>query len=133
MSSTEPAANGERADLLETLTQHRHFLRYTVRDLTNDQAAQRTTVSELCLGGLIKHVTAMEREWINFIVDGPKAHRPASGWDSCLDQRSPTASGSLRCRCARRRCGGSAPPSPPARSPPSTAARSLLALASQDL
>jgi hypothetical protein len=76
MSCTQQAAIGERADLQEALTQHRYFLRYTVRDLTDEQATRRTTVSELCLGGLIKHVTAMEREWINFILDGPSALGP---------------------------------------------------------
>ncbi len=78
MSSIEQTATGERADLLETLTQHRYFLRHTVRDLTEEQAAQRTTVSELCLGGLIKHVAAAERSWVNFILDGPSAPGP---WD----------------------------------------------------
>ncbi|MFY9806317.1 MAG: DinB family protein [Pseudonocardiaceae bacterium] len=78
MSSTGQTATGERADLLEALTQHRYFLRYTVRDLTDEQATQRTTVSELCLGGLIKHVAAMERKWLNFILDGPSALGP---WD----------------------------------------------------
>ncbi len=62
---------GERADLLDTLRRHRDFLRFTVRDLTDDQARQRTTVSELTLGGLIKHVAATERMWADFIVDGP--------------------------------------------------------------
>lgn len=50
MSSTEQAAIGERADLVETLRNHRYFLRYTVRDLTDEQAARRTTASELSLG-----------------------------------------------------------------------------------
>jgi Protein of unknown function (DUF664) len=66
----------ERADLLETLANHRYFLRYTVRDLTDEQAGQRTTASELCLGGLIKHVTLTERQWVSFIVDGPSAMSP---------------------------------------------------------
>ena len=64
---------GERADLLTTLGKARHFLRYTTRDLTDEQARQRTTVSELTLGGLIKHVTAVERNWASFIVSGPSA------------------------------------------------------------
>ena len=63
----------ERADLIESLRRHRGFLRFTVRDLTDEQAAQRTTESELCLGGLIKHVAATEQQWIRFIQDGPKA------------------------------------------------------------
>jgi uncharacterized damage-inducible protein DinB len=64
---------GERADLLQSLTERRFFLRYTVRDLTDEQAAHRTTASELCLAGLIKHVTLAERQWINFILEGPSA------------------------------------------------------------
>jgi len=73
MTGTEQAVTGERADLLETLAKHRYFLRYTVRDLTDEQATQRTTVSELSLGGLIKHVTLTEQQWINFILEGPSA------------------------------------------------------------
>ncbi|MFE6637844.1 DinB family protein [Streptomyces tendae] len=72
MTITEPLT-GERADLLEALAKQRHFLRHTTRDLTDEQAGLRTTVSELCLGGLIKHVTSMERQWTAFIVDGPSA------------------------------------------------------------
>lgn len=68
-----PALTGERADLLETLTKQRHFLRFTTRDLTDEQAGLRTTAGELCLGGLIKHVASVERGWANFIVDGPSA------------------------------------------------------------
>lgn len=50
MTSAEERRTGERADLVQTLDKHRNLLRYTVRDLTDEQAAQRTTVSELCLG-----------------------------------------------------------------------------------
>lgn len=77
MSTTENVA-GERGDLLQSLAKQRYFLRYTVRDLTDEQAAQRTTASELCLGGLIKHVALTERQWISFILDGPSA---MGNWD----------------------------------------------------
>jgi len=75
--STTHAQTGERADLLESLARTRYFLRHTTRDLTDEQAAQRTTVSELSLGGLIKHVTLTERQWIRFIQVGPSA----MAWD----------------------------------------------------
>ena len=65
--------SGERADLLATLAKARQFLRYTTRDITEEQARQRTTVSELTLGGLIKHVAAVEKNWATFIVHGPAA------------------------------------------------------------
>jgi uncharacterized damage-inducible protein DinB len=83
MNSMQKTATDERADLLETLDRHRYFLRYTVRDLADEQAAERTTVSELCLGGLIKHVANTERQWIDFILDGPSALAPS-------DEQGPT-------------------------------------------
>ena len=66
-------ADRERTDLLAALAKHRHLLRLTTRGLTDEQASQRTTVSELCLGGLIKHLTAAEHGWVTFILEGPAA------------------------------------------------------------
>jgi Protein of unknown function (DUF664) len=63
----------ERADIIETLRAHRGFLRHTVRELDDEQAARRTTISELCLGGLIKHVSQVEANWVQFILEGPSA------------------------------------------------------------
>ncbi|MBM7169008.1 DinB family protein [Streptomyces sp. G44] len=60
-------------DLLDALAGHREMLRYTTRDLTDEQAGLRTTASELCLGGLIKHVTSVERTWAAFLLEGPSA------------------------------------------------------------
>ena len=78
MGTANQTLTGERADLAETLTKHRNFLRFTTKDLTDEQAAARPTVSELCLGGIIKHVTAVERNWARFIVEGPG---PRGDWD----------------------------------------------------
>ena len=81
-ASSQTMVTGERADLLETLAKTRHFLRFTVRDLTGEQAARRTTASELCLGGLIKHVAEAESNWVDFIVGGPAAMASGSEeWD----------------------------------------------------
>lgn len=80
MTTTATNTTGERADLLETLDRHRDFLRFTVRDLTDEQAARRTTASELCLGGLIKHVADMERNWMRFVLEGPSAMGDATDW-----------------------------------------------------
>lgn len=73
MTATKDALVGERADLLQTLAKHRYFLRHTARGLTDEQAAKRTTASELCIGGLIKHVAFTEQQWIAFILTGPAA------------------------------------------------------------
>jgi hypothetical protein len=76
MTITEMPLTTEHADLLETLAKHRGFLRQTVQGLTDEQARLRPTASELCLGGLIKHVTAAEDGWARFIVDGPARQGP---------------------------------------------------------
>ncbi|MEU2021237.1 DinB family protein [Streptomyces sp. NPDC016469] len=72
-TATANTGSDERADFLQTLAQHRHFLRFATRDLTDEQAGERTTKSELCLGGLVKHVTSVERAWAGFIVEGAAA------------------------------------------------------------
>lgn len=74
---TMTAIDTERADLLALLGKSRHFLRFTTRELTDEQAGRRTTVSELTLGGLIKHATLVERNWVSFIVNGPDARADA--------------------------------------------------------
>jgi uncharacterized damage-inducible protein DinB len=79
-TNTPDSASGasERDDLLTALASARRFLRYTTRDLTDEQARQRTTVSELSLGGLIKHVADVEQSWAKFILEGPSALGDAS-------------------------------------------------------
>jgi hypothetical protein len=69
----------ERADLLDTLAKHRWLFRHTVEGLTDEQAAATPTASELCLGGLIKHVAATESRWASFIEHGPSVLEPAEG------------------------------------------------------
>jgi uncharacterized damage-inducible protein DinB len=73
MSTATPKLTGERAELAQTLAKQRNFLRYTTRGMSDEQAAERTTVSELCLGGIVKHVAAVERNWVRFIVEGSSA------------------------------------------------------------
>ena len=77
--SAPGSAAGERGDLVQSLGRRRQFLRHTTRGLTDEQAAQRTTASELSLGGLIKHVTLVERNWADFLTRGPAA-MAGSGW-----------------------------------------------------
>src|SRR4051812_20486499 len=73
MSTTGTTLTGERADLVQTLGKHRGFLRYTVRGLTDQQAGERTTASELTLAGLIKHVAHVEANWTSFAQRGAAA------------------------------------------------------------
>jgi hypothetical protein len=83
-TATTTRLTGERADLIETLRKHRFFLRYTARGLTNEQAGLRPTASELCIGGLIKHVTQVEELWTRFIVEGTEAAAPPEDYTAWI-------------------------------------------------
>ena len=73
MTTATPTSTTERADLLESLATHRHFLRHTVQGLSDEQARLRPTASELTLGGLVKHVAHQEANWMRFVLEGPSA------------------------------------------------------------
>jgi uncharacterized damage-inducible protein DinB len=62
----------ERDQILQVLETHRRGIRQTLSDVTDEQAVALPTVSALCLGGLLKHVTYAEKLWVDFIVDGKK-------------------------------------------------------------
>ncbi len=68
---------GERANLLAYLEQQRYGIRLTAFGLTDDQDRATPTSSALSVGGLIKHVTAMERNWMDIILQ-----RDRSGTDT---------------------------------------------------
>ncbi|MCK8675422.1 DinB family protein [Rhodococcus sp. HM1] len=64
---TDNSRTGERADILDILVEQREMLLITARNLTDEQARTCSTVSDLTVGGLIKHVTATEKTWIETI------------------------------------------------------------------
>ncbi|MFE0022547.1 DinB family protein [Amycolatopsis sp. NPDC059021] len=72
-TSPSPTLDAERTDLLALLATARSTLVDTTRGLSDEQAKERPTVSALCLGGLVKHVAAMEAQWLRFVVEGPGA------------------------------------------------------------
>ncbi|MFD9002414.1 DinB family protein [Streptomyces sp. NPDC059582] len=73
-STTPPSTlDAERADLLTELATARLALTNTTRGLSDAQAGEQPTASALCLGGLIKHVAAVEDGWLRFVVEGPSA------------------------------------------------------------
>ena len=87
--ATSPALSAERADILDSLHKHRDLFRATVRGLSDEQAALTPTASELCLGGLVKHVATTESEWADFIEHGA-ADTPDVDW-SAIDWSAPPA------------------------------------------
>ncbi len=78
MTGPTTISTSEREDLLQALEQQRFLLRRPLRDLTDEQVASRPTVSELSLGGLVKHVASTEQTWVSFLLEGASAF-PA--WD----------------------------------------------------
>ncbi|MFD1046393.1 DUF664 domain-containing protein [Kibdelosporangium lantanae] len=62
--------SNERTELLAELALARAALVRTTKGLSDEQAGERPTVSELCLGGLVKHVGSIEEGWVRFIVEG---------------------------------------------------------------
>jgi uncharacterized damage-inducible protein DinB len=71
VSAMPPPIADERAGLIEFLRQQRFVLRTAAHGLTDEQARTRSTVSELTVGGLVKHVTATERSWMDTIRQVP--------------------------------------------------------------
>jgi hypothetical protein len=74
--TTDTADTTEQDDLLEALAKHRMLFKQTVVGISEEQARLCPTASELCLGGLIKHVAKVESSWIDFILHGPAASGP---------------------------------------------------------
>src|SRR5690349_9436149 len=67
-----PVAN-EREGLMAFLAQQRLVLRTAAYGLTDDQARQAPTASSLSVGGLIKHVSSVERNWMDIVLQRPSA------------------------------------------------------------
>src|SRR5262245_44403363 len=62
-----PPHRDERELLLAFIAQQRDGLRYAAFGLTDEQARLTPTAGTLSVGGLIVHVTEMERGWIDLI------------------------------------------------------------------
>lgn len=73
MPGLVPPIADERDGLLTFLAQQRHVLRTAAYGLTDEQARQAPSVSPLSVGGLIKHVTITEREWIGRVLERPES------------------------------------------------------------
>lgn len=58
---------GEKLDLVTILADQRGMLAITARGLTDEQARQRTTVSEFTLGAVIKHVATVIRDNVQML------------------------------------------------------------------
>uniref|UniRef100_UPI0031E3D861 DinB family protein n=1 Tax=Streptomyces hawaiiensis TaxID=67305 RepID=UPI0031E3D861 len=60
--------SSEKTDLLAAFAEQRALLLLTVQGLTDAQAAERTTVSELTLGGIVKHLAQGQETWTQIMT-----------------------------------------------------------------
>jgi uncharacterized damage-inducible protein DinB len=72
MPGTVPPVADERDGLLKYIAQQRAGIRYAAYGLTEEQIRMTPTESQICIGGLIKHVTACERGWIDTMLQRKK-------------------------------------------------------------
>ena len=61
----------ERTGLLEFLAQQRYVLRLAAFGVTEEQLWATPTAGALSLGGLLKHVAAVEEHWIGLVLQQP--------------------------------------------------------------
>ena len=83
MPGQAPFHTDEHDLLLGYVAQQREVLRLTAYGLTDDQArVAALPPSPLSVGGLIKHVTFVEQNWVDMILERP---RPATADDDYAD------------------------------------------------
>ena len=87
MTNTETATRTtiERDDLINILARHRGFLLHTAAGLTEQQARTASTVSELTIAGLLKHVADTEEQWFRFAQQGASAFESSGVYGSDVD------------------------------------------------
>lgn len=61
----------EHDELLDMLDDQRRVFRIAMRGLSEADARKRTTVSELTLGGLLKHLVQCERGYTHILTERP--------------------------------------------------------------
>lgn len=71
MPGQVPPVSDERELLLAYIDQQRDGIRYAAFGLDDEQARMTPTKSTLSVGGLVKHVTAVERSWIDTTLQRP--------------------------------------------------------------
>ncbi|MDG6108869.1 DinB family protein [Dactylosporangium aurantiacum] len=71
MPGNVPPVADERSGLLAFLDQQRQGVRNAAYGLTDEQARLAPTASSLTVGGLVKHLAQMERNWVSIMLREP--------------------------------------------------------------
>jgi uncharacterized damage-inducible protein DinB len=81
MPGTVPPVADEREGLLAYLAQQRDALRITAFGLTDEEARRTPTAGALSIGGLVKHVAAMERGWMDNVLQRTRSAEAEAAYD----------------------------------------------------
>jgi uncharacterized damage-inducible protein DinB len=73
MPALASPVSDERSALREYLSYHQSAFFAVAYGLTDEQARLTPTVSALSVGGLVKHVTGMQRTWMSRVAAAPDA------------------------------------------------------------
>src|SRR5689334_23459053 len=99
MPGNAPPLTDERDLLLAYIAQQRAGLRNAAFGLTDEQARLTPTAGSLSIGGLVKHVAATERSWIDLAVQrqrpAPRADQEQSYFDGFRLADDETLAGAL--------------------------------------
>ena len=79
MPGQAPPHTDEHELLLAYIAQQRDGIRFAAYGLTDEQARLTPSVSALSIGGLIKHVTEMERGWIDMVLQRERSGAQQDG------------------------------------------------------
>jgi hypothetical protein len=81
MAGNVPPIADEREGLLRFLAHQRYVLRVAAHGLSDEQARLTPATSTLSVGGLIKHVAATERGWMDTVLQRPPSGRSGGADD----------------------------------------------------
>jgi uncharacterized damage-inducible protein DinB len=83
MPGQVPPVSDEREGLLAYLAQQRDAIRIAAYGLTEEQLRAAPSASSLSVGGLLKHVTSMERGWIDTMLQRSKSEKD---WEEAAEE-----------------------------------------------
>jgi uncharacterized damage-inducible protein DinB len=81
MPGQVPPSDDERRLLLGYVAQQRDAVRNAAHGLTDEQARLTPTAGSLSVGGLVKHVTHMERHWVDIALQRGGADDPETAYE----------------------------------------------------
>lgn len=81
MPGTVPPVPDERTGLLAYLAQQRDAVRFAAFGLTDEEARRTPTAGALSIGGLVKHVAAMERGWMDNVLQRTRSAEDEVAYD----------------------------------------------------